>query len=134
MLTREEILAAAGKTTIETIHVEALGGAVQIRAMTGRERDAWESSLVKGRGKKQRTDTSNARASLAVRVLCNEKGERLFTNEEAELLGTLPAAVLAPIYEAAQRLNGVSDDDVDELEQSSAPSTGSAPGATSPSA
>jgi hypothetical protein len=134
VITREKLLSAALELPIERVDVPELGGYVHIKGMTGAERDAWESSLVKGRGNKRRVDTTNVRAKLAVRCLVDESGKRLFENHEADLLGTIRTDVLNRIYEAAQRVCGVSDEDVDELEQASAPTTNTAPGSTSPSA
>ena len=83
--------------------------------MTGKERDAWEGTLVRGRGTARRTDTRNARATLAVRCLVDAQGARLFTNADAERLGNIRVDYLQKIFEAAQRLSGVTDDDIADL-------------------
>lgn len=129
VLSREQLLAAV-TLPVERLHIPELGGHVFVRGMTGHERDSWEASLIRGRGKKREVNTQNVRAKLAVRCLCDERGERLFKDHEADLLGGIRVDVLQRIYEAAQRLSGVSDQDADELEQSSAPTTPE-PGSTS---
>jgi|SRR6185503_4613104 len=102
-------------------------GAVWVRGMTGKERDAWEASLMRGRGSERRTDTRNARARLAVRCLVNEAGDRLFPrDEDAEKLGNIRVDYLQKIFEAAQRLSVVTDDDLDELGKSSGSADGGA--------
>lgn len=99
---------------------------VYVQGMSGKDRDAWEKSLIVGRGKRRDVNTENVRARLATRCLVEQPGgARLFTDDEAGLLGGLPAAVLNPIFEKAQRLSGVSDEDLDELGKSSAPAAGS---------
>jgi hypothetical protein len=125
-LDKAAFLAAAAKPReVEPLEVPALGGIVYVRAMTGTERDAWERSLVAQRGKKFVPQTENVRARLLVRCLCDEQGVLLFALGDADELGKLAASILAPLYEAAQRLNGVSDADVEELGKDSAPEAGS---------
>jgi hypothetical protein len=134
---REDLLAAAGeRPPIEKLLLPApVGKWIWIQGLTGKQRDKWEESLVKGRGKKRRVDTSNVRAKLA--VLCivdgHETRQRVYTDEDAPRIGNLPATILAPIYEVCQRLSGVSDEDADELEQGSAEEDGSASPSNSPS-
>jgi hypothetical protein len=107
---------------------------VWIQGMSGKQRDAWEASLVVGRGKRRRTDAANIRARLAVRCIFDKPGgARVFTDAEAEILGNLPAAILNPIFEMAQRLSGVGDDDIDELKKISEGEAGSDSPTSSPS-
>lgn len=127
---KEELLAAAASSPLPCEPVEITLGAVTkscwVQGMSGAVRDAWEKSLVVGRGKRRDVDTANVRAKLAVRCLVTKPGgERLFTDGDAPLIGNLPAAVLNPIFEKAQRLSGVSDADVEELGKASAPADGS---------
>ena len=125
LLTKEALLAAAKKPLpMERVELPELGGAVFVRAMGGKERDAWEMSLLSGKGKRQRMDYNNVRAKLAVRCLCDESGTRLLGDEDADALGGLHVTTLNKIYEAAQRLCGVRDEDVEELGKSSAPADG----------
>ena len=127
ILSKEALLAAASAATLprETVHVPELGGDVLVQGMSGLQRDAWEKSLIVGRGKRRDVNTENVRARLAARCLIHEDGTRMFNDGEAVLLGRLPASVLQPIFAAAQRLSGVSDEDVDELGKSSASAGGS---------
>lgn len=94
-------------------------GKVFVRGMTGKQRDQWESSLMRGRGQDRRPHTENARARLAVRCLVNEKGERLYQDADAERLGNIRVDYLQKIFEVAQRLSGVTDEDIDDLGKSS---------------
>ena len=131
LLTREALVTAAesGGVPTERIAVPELAadGYVIVRGMTGWERDAWERSLVKGRGKRRDIDTENVRARLAVRCLVDDTGARIFRDDEAGVLGKLRVDVLQRIFEVAQKLSGVSDEDIDELGSPSAPVAGSAP-------
>jgi hypothetical protein len=118
-------LLAATALPRERVEVPELGAGafVFIQGMSGSERDAWETSLVRGRGTSRKVDTLNIRAKLVVRCLVNEDGTRVFENHEAEQVGAIRVDVLQRLFEVAQRLSGVSDKDADELEQRSAGET-----------
>lgn len=109
-----------GKSLVD---VPEWGGAVYVRALTGSERDAFETSLIEEKtvrkGRKQETTRStnlrNMRAKLCALTICDEDGKRLFSNADVKELGAKSAAALDRVFEVAQRLSGLSDDDVDEL-------------------
>lgn len=65
------------------------------------------------------SDLTNVRAKLAARVCVNEKGTRLFTEDQVAKLGEKNAAALNRIFVVGQRLAGLSDDDVERLEGNS---------------
>jgi hypothetical protein len=109
----------------ETVYLKELGGEVIIQGMTGKQRDEWESSLVKQRRNRRELDTRNVRARLVARCLVNDDGSRMFSDDEADQLGDIRVDVLGHLFEVAQRLSGVSDEDVDELGKPSAATTGS---------
>jgi len=125
-------MAALDKATIlntddlprEELDIPEGGGSVFVRTMTGTERDAWEQSIVSG-GK---TDLTNIRARMCVRVLVDTEGNRIFDDTDAKQLGRKSSCALDRIFAAAQRLNGLSNDDVEELEKNS----GASPGDGSP--
>lgn len=114
MLTKDQILNANDLPT-KVIPISEWGIDVIIKTMTGTERDAWEASLVKGKGKNTRIDATNVRAKLCVCVLVDEKGNRLFSDNDAFALGRKSSAALDKVFEIAQKLNGISDEDIEEL-------------------
>lgn len=130
LLTRQQILAADDLKT-ELVPVPEWGGTVLVRALSGSERDAFEQDIVTFRreGKRTVTDTDlhNVRAKLAVHSIVDESGARLFSIEDIEALGSKSAAALQRVFDVAQRLSGLSDDDVEELAKNSGagPSAGS---------
>lgn len=117
----KHLLLGATKPPQETVQLPELGeGAyVIVRGMTGAERDAFEVSLIEGRGKKRDVNLKNLRAKLIVFCCVTDTGERYFSNEEAEVLGHVRADVMNRIYTVAQRLSGISEDDAEELGQPS---------------
>lgn len=112
MLNRDAILQAQD-LAYEDVEVPEWGGTVRIGSMTGAQRDAWEQSLVpQSRG--DSVDISNIRARLVAVCAVDEKGVRLFTDADAVALGKKSAAALERCAKVAQRLNRLSNDDVEQ--------------------
>lgn len=116
ILTRDDILAAPDVLT-ETVEVPEWGGSVIVRGLTGKERDAFEQSIVVLSGKTTKVNLANVRAKLVALTVVDDKGERIFSEKDAEALGDKSAAALDRIYDVAQRLSGLSREDIDELAQ-----------------
>ena len=118
LLSKTAILAAQDLQT-EDVEVPEWGGAVRVRSFTGRERDAFESSMVRGDGRDRKVDLTNMRARLVGLTVIDETGQRLFTDEEVDLLGAKSGAALDRVFAVAQKLNGLSGTDVEELAKNS---------------
>lgn len=118
LLTRDTILAAQDIQT-EEVEVPEWGGSVLVRGMTGAERDAFEESVLTGKGRKRDVNLKNFRARLIVKSVVNRKGERVFTHADIDALGQKSAAALARVFDVATRLSGMSDEDVEELTKNS---------------
>lgn len=114
LLSREAILQAQDLPT-EDVEVPEWGGTVRVRGLTGAERDAFEQSIVEQRGKSTRMNLKNIRAKLVALTVVDEQGNRVFTDEDAELLGKKSASALDRIFAVAQRLSGLRPEDVEEL-------------------
>lgn len=118
VLGRSAILAQKDKPRRRLyVPMDSWGGTVVLQEMRSKERDAYEQSLVirSPDGVKQVVSTTNIRAKLCVRVIIDEEGNRVFTDEDAEMLGQLPAAEMDRLWTAAQALSGVSNADVKAL-------------------
>ena len=118
LLSKTAILTAQDLQT-EDVEVPEWGGAVRVRSFTGRERDAFEASMVRGDGRDRRVDLTNMRARLVGLTVIDESGQRLFTDEEADLLGAKSGAALDRVFAIAQKLNGLSGADVEEFSKNS---------------
>ena len=114
LLSKTAILAAQDLQT-EDVEVPEWGGAVRVRSFTGRERDAFEASMVRGDGRDRKVDLTNMRARLVGLTVIDETGQRLFTDDEVDLLGAKSGAALDRVFAVAQKLNGLSGADVEEL-------------------
>ncbi len=99
---------AADDLPRESVTVPEWGGEVLVRTMTGTERDAFESSLLE---KDKRME--NMRARLVSLTLCDETGERMFSDDEVTALGKKSAIALDRVFAVAQRLNGIGAGAVD---------------------
>jgi len=115
MLSREAILAADCERKTKVVKVPAWGGEVIVRELNAEEYDDYEATLfregVKG--------AENARARLAVRCIVDETGVRLFSDADAALLGKKSAAAIRKVADVAQRLNKLTDADMEDLKGNS---------------
>jgi len=113
-LTKDEIL-GADDIESEDVKVPQWGGTVKVRGLTGEDRDAFEESLLQGKGKNREVRLHNFRAKLVSLCVVDEKGERLFSQAEVQKLGRKSAAALSAVSNVAQRLSGLTEEDVEEL-------------------
>lgn len=111
ILTKQQIL-SADDLKRETVKVKEWGGEVIVRALSGIERDAFEQSLVRD-GK---TELTNVRAKLVARCCVDEAGNRLFEDHEIEALGLKSSRALERISKVAQRLNGMGDKELEDIQ------------------
>lgn len=118
LLSRQQILDADDRRT-ERVEVPEWGGSVLIRGLSGTDRDDFESSLLIRNGKKRDVSTHNVRSKLLVRCLVDAAGQPLFSIEDIQRLGMKSAAALTRCFEVAQRLSGLSEQDVEELAKNS---------------
>jgi hypothetical protein len=118
-LNKSEIL-AIDDLKYEDIQIPEWDGAwVRVRSMQANERDRFESSTIQRNGKKVTTNWENIRARLCLLCLVDENGDRLFQEEDTFPLGGKNAAAMDRIFQAAQKLNGLRDEDVEELAKNS---------------
>lgn len=98
------------------------GGRVRVKALTGTERDAFESSLVVNKGKKsQYTDTRNVRAKLAAMTIVDKDLNAMFDQADVAKLGKKSAAALERVFSTAMELSKITDEDLEELAGNSGP-------------
>ena len=120
LLTREAI---TQKITFDMVEVDVSEwGApgeqttVFVREMSARERDAYDATLVSGKGKKTSVNFKDMRAKLVIASACDADGKLIFLPEDAEWLSQKPVKVLDRICDAARKVNGLSIEE-DEEEQ-----------------
>lgn len=136
ILSKAEILAASDLETV-TVDVPEWGGAVIIRAMSGLQRDLYETSLMQKQDDgTYKVNTENMRAKLVCFTAVDEAGTALFSGDELTLLAGKSAAVLERLFDAAQKINGLQQGAVEDAAKNSAsdPQGALSSGSLSPSA
>lgn len=117
-LGREGILAGANRRVTETVDVPELGGRVCVRELSTAERDEYEVGVLTTRGRNVDVNLRGLRSRLVAYCVVDEAGVRLFDPDNADdlaAIGTLGARGVDRIFTVAQRLNGLSAEDVTEL-------------------
>lgn len=117
-LTKAEILAKDDLKT-EDVFVPEWDAWVKVRTLNASERDNFEAGTVVRNGRKVTTNLANIRARLCLLCMIDEEGNRLFDEGDTFPLGGKSASALDRIFTVAQRLNGLRDEDVDELAKNS---------------
>lgn len=109
-LSKEQILASLVLPS-ETVDVPEWGGSIKVATMTGAARDEWEQSMINAPSNRK---MENMRAKLVAATVVDEQGERLFSAEDVEALGRLSGSALDRVCRVAQRLNGLTNDDLED--------------------
>lgn len=117
-LNKAEILAKDDLKT-EDVFVPEWDAWVKVRSLNASERDHFEASTVQRNGKRVTTNLENIRARLCLLCMVDEEGNRLFDEGDTFPLGGKSASALDRIFTVAQKLNGLRDEDVDELAKNS---------------
>ena len=117
-LSKKQILEAPDIKT-EIVSAPEWGGEVPVRGLTGTGRDAFEASCVNIDGKKVVPDLTNIRAKLVSRCVVDADGELIFDESDVVALGEKSAVALQRLFEVAQRLSGLTKEDVEELAKNS---------------
>lgn len=116
LLNKEQILSADDLQT-KDILVKPWGGYVRVRTMTAHERDQFEQKVFAGRDKKGRMD--DIRATLVSLAVVDENGKRIFTDKDVAGLAKKSAAAMDQIFAEVQKLNAVTDEDVEDMAKNS---------------
>lgn len=111
LLTKEQILQQDDLKS-EIVNVPEWGGEVRVCTMSGFARDRFESSITSKTGV---MDMKNVRAKLAAATIVDENGNLLFDENDITKLGNKSCAALDRVFAAAQRLNLITNADVENL-------------------
>ena len=114
LLTKAQILGVADLVH-EDVDVPEWGGTVRVQMLTGAERDAFEQEIVTRQGKRVQMNLANVRARLVALCLVDEEGQRVFGESDVKALGRKSALALNRVFEVAQRINGLTEQDIEEL-------------------
>ena len=113
ILTKAQILAANDVKRIK-LEVPEWGGEVYISTMTGTARDEFETGILSNaKGGK----VGNARARLAAATITDEAGNLLFTADDIDALGLKSQLALDRVVSESQKLNKLTNADLEEAEK-----------------
>lgn len=115
MLNKQQILESKDILT-ETVKVPEWGGEVLVRGITLAEKDDWTDSIMSD-GK---ADIKGASAKLCVLCMRNEDDDSLiFGMDDVPALQEKSAAAMDRIFQVAQRLSGIGQEDIEETVKNS---------------
>jgi hypothetical protein len=118
LLTKEQIL-STNDLDYEEIEVKEWGGKIRIRCMTGTGRDEFETAIYQIKGDEIEANRENFRAQLLSRVICDEDNKLLFGSKEVKALGGKSGRIIDRLFEVAQRVNGIGQQDIEEMTKNS---------------
>lgn len=105
----------------EWVDVPEWDGGVYVTSFSADAKDALEMKLMTA-GK----TGVGFRAMYCALAMVDDMGRRIFSDEEAPMLGTKFAGALDRIFEVVSRLNRISEKDLEELEKNSDAALGDA--------
>jgi hypothetical protein len=101
---------------IEELYVPEWKGKVRLKHLSAKERDDFETSMVKmGKNGRQQMNNENFRARLVQLATVKEDGSPMFTRHDIRTLGSLPAAGLQRVFNKINEMSAFSEDDIKEL-------------------
>lgn len=119
LLTKEQILKSEDLKT-EVVPVPEWGGDVMVQTMSGTARDRYEASIVeKNDDGKHEQNLTNIRAKFIAATVVDDKGNLLFSEKDIAALGRKSSKALDRVFAVGQRLNAISDEDLEELAKNS---------------
>jgi hypothetical protein len=111
MLTKAEILASDDRATV-VVDVPEWGGQVTLKVMSAEQRDDYEQALFHN---KDGDRIANVRASLVAACAIDDEGNPMFAPGDVSALGSKNATAVNRLFEAAQHINKMTDEDMEDL-------------------
>ena len=105
ILNRSAILGVVDLKTVD-VDVPEWGGTVRLQSLTGAQRDAYSRSMI---GADNKPVYDNYAAKLIAVSVVDETGALCFTLDDVEALAAKSAAPIQRLYEAASKLNGMTN-------------------------
>ena len=113
-LNKQDILSVQDCKVVE-VNVPEWGGSVFVKVMSGKQRDAWEASVVSRKDKDGKINTAGLRSMLVATCVCDESGNEIFTAEDIPEIENKNASVLQRIFDEAAKLNGLTGESAEAI-------------------
>jgi hypothetical protein len=110
MISKSTLL-SCNERRIEKVDLPLDGDHVFVRSLTTSERDKYELASI------ETGLNSGSRVMMLIQTVCDESGELVFTEEDAEVVGAMDIRVSQPIYNKALDMAYFSEKDIKELEK-----------------
>jgi hypothetical protein len=114
MLSRQEII-DCNDIESEVVKVPEWNGEVMVQGLNLAEKDVWTDSIMED-GKASMTGATAKLCALCIR---GEDGEALFTGDDIPALQAKSAAALDRVFQVAQRLSGIGQEEIEETVKNS---------------
>lgn len=115
MLTdKTTILAFDDQETVDVIVPEWRGETVRLRSMTADDRDGWETAIIVRNDLPPAERQRGLRARLVALCAVNDRGERIFGDEDVAALARKSAKAIDRLFDAAMKLNRLGAKDVED--------------------
>ena len=112
IFSRKMAKALADREPVE-LEVADWDARARVRYMTGAERLDYLKSLTEGANGDEQVRGFNAMVRLLMWTLVDERGERVFAEEDFELASGLPLIGLRQVAEESSRMNGFNIEDAE---------------------
>jgi hypothetical protein len=114
LLSRDDILKVDDRR-YEEVEVPEWNGTVRLRSLTGAEYDTYQQSCIQQKGDQRKVNMRNARAKLILLCAVDTDGNQLFGEADLAALGRKNAKPIDRLFEACQKLVGMSEEDLEEM-------------------
>lgn len=112
ILTREQIQVVDDlRSRIVQVDVPEWGGSVNIRPMDVRELDEYSNDAMRSKA----TGMRDFRTRLVAYCLCDEQGNRLFTEKDIDALAGKSGTVMDRLYRACDELNDIGPKKIEDI-------------------
>ena len=113
-LTKQQIVDANDLEIVE-VEVPQWGGSVLVRGLTGKQRGVFMATLMDQKAGGGALRLQDLQVRLCAMSIVDEHGKRFFSDAEMAVVGGKSSAALQHVFETAQRLSGLSNEQVEEL-------------------
>ena len=110
-----EIILQADDLPQQSVECPEWGQTLNVRTLTGAERDDFENAVQSAGKTKGGMDLRGLKIKLVLLTLCDEDGELLFDATDEIVLNSKSSKAIDRIFQVAQKLNGLTAEDAEEL-------------------
>lgn len=114
MLNKEQILECSDIKS-ELVKIPEWSGEVTVKGLTLAEKDVWTDSIMQD----GEANVEGATAKLCIMCMRDDKGEMLFSLDDVPAIQAKSAAALDRVFQVAQRLSGIGQEDIEETVKNS---------------